>query len=107
MGIRKFALWITDPALIAALKLEAGKRGITQRAAVTEALRFWLAGATPQAAARAAAPTPQKAAGPRRSQQPAGPPVSVPLCKQCGHMAHSHFRNACLLGCYCRKFVKP
>lgn len=116
----RFAVWLTDPALIAALKLEATKRGMTQRAAVTEALQSWLQAPPPAKEAqlamgprplpqplRTAEPTPQKPAGRRRSPQPAGSPTSVPLCKQCGHMEQSHFRKACLVGCYCRRFVKP
>lgn len=96
---KKFAVWVTDGALMLALKLEATRRGVTLRSATTEAIRAWVQ-SPPLASAPAGRKKPQKAA-----ERPVESLTYEPVCRRCYHPETSHWIRGCRAGCMCREFV--
>lgn len=117
--LTRFAVWLTDADLVARLKAEAGKRKLSLRAAVGEALRAWLTDSP--FTVRSAAPPPRRRARTAPSSSPpmvdvtrARKPTKViasdeTICRRscCRHAWERHWGNKCVAGCPCTRYLAP
>ncbi len=104
--MKQWSFWLTDEALVVAVKAAAKARGVTLAAAVGDALRAWIEAPNTNEpklgrSRQVAEPRPEVPFTPKVF---AGPLATVPyarICRKCGHTEDQHWSRGCLAGCVC------